>query len=74
MSDALNRIPFVNAVAGVHDWFFNASPILNSIFPIANVPLMGVAAAGAIPAAFGNNNLSYVLPQRSRVLDEASQK
>ena len=74
LSDALNRIPFVNAVAGVHDWFFNASPILNSIFPIANVPLMGVAAAVAIPAAFGNNNLSHVLPQRLRVWDEASQK
>ena len=64
LSNGLNYIPFVNATAGLHDWFFNASPLLNSIFPLMNVPLMGVAAAFSIPASFGNSNLSYLLPQK----------
>ena len=62
VSDTLNYVPFINAIAGVHDWFFNYSPTLNSIFAELNVPLMAPAALWGIPASLGNSNVSYLLP------------
>ncbi|NMM07118.1 filamentous hemagglutinin N-terminal domain-containing protein [Polaromonas sp.] len=61
ISQTLNRVPFINATAGFHDWLFNANPKFNDWFSVLNVPTMIPAALLSIPAALNNPNLSWVL-------------
>ena len=58
LSRTLNQVPFVNATAGLHDFFFNANEDLN--FTLWNVPSMLPAAAISIPAALNNSNISWI--------------
>ena len=58
VSRALNQVPFINATAGLHDYFFNSNQDLN--FSLWNVPTMLPAAALAIPAALNNPNISWL--------------
>ena len=57
LSDTLNHVPFINAVAGVHDYIFNAGIPFNAV---TNPLMMPLAALFAIPAALGNNNISWI--------------
>lgn len=54
----MNQVPFINATAGLHDYFFNSNQDLN--FSLWNVPTMLPAAALAIPAALNNPNISWL--------------
>ena len=58
VSRALNQVPFINAIAGLHDYIFNANPDLN--FTFWNVPTMLPAAAAAIPASLNNPNIHWL--------------
>jgi hypothetical protein len=58
LSKTLNRIPFLNASAGLHDYIFNANPELN--FTLWNVPTMLPAAVVSIPAALNNPNIYWL--------------
>lgn len=58
ISRLLNQIPFINATAGLHDYFFSSNPDLN--FTAWNVPTMLPAAAISIPAALNNPNISWI--------------
>ena len=60
MTSALNKVPFVNAAAGWHDYIFNASPVLNDWFTVINVPAMIPAAMLAIPASLSDPSLSWL--------------
>ena len=59
-SNLLNRVPFINATAGFHDWIFNASPTLYTWFPVLNVPTMIPATLISIPAAINDPSLSWM--------------
>lgn len=58
LSDALNQIPFINATAGVHDYIFNSGLVKFGDF--TNPLMMPPAALLSIPAALGNNNMSWI--------------
>ena len=57
VSRALNQVPFINAIAGLHDYIFNANPDLN--FTFWNVPTM-LPAAAVIPASLNNPNIHWL--------------
>lgn len=60
MTSALNKVPFVNAAAGWHDYIFNASLVLNDWFTVVNVPAMIPAAMLAIPASLNDPSVSWL--------------
>jgi hypothetical protein len=60
VSKTLNHIPFVNAVAGAHDYFYNSGLLSEGNFTITNVPAMVPAALWAVPASLGNPNLNWI--------------
>ena len=53
LSNALNRVPFINAAAGIHDYIFNSK--LVQFGDLTNPVMMLPAAIAAIPSALGNN-------------------
>ena len=59
ISQSLNRVPFINATTGLHDWLFNANPALDNLFPVLNWPTMIPAALISIPAAINDSSLSW---------------
>jgi filamentous hemagglutinin len=58
VSRVLNRIPFVNATAGLHDLIFNRAPDLN--FALWNLPSMAPAALLSIPAGLNHPDLVWI--------------
>ena len=58
VSKTLNYIPFVNAVAGAHDYIFNSGALPFNF--VTNVGTMVPSAIIAVPAALGNANLNWI--------------
>ena len=58
LSNTLNQVPFINATAGVHDYIFNSGLVKFGDF--TNPAMMPPAALFSIPAALGNNNISWI--------------
>lgn len=63
LSRALNRIPTINATAGLHDYIFNAQWLEQTSFN--NVWTMPVSAAASIPATLNNPNISWVMQSKN---------
>jgi large exoprotein involved in heme utilization and adhesion len=58
LSTTLNKVPFINATAGLHDYIFNAEALPFTTFN--NIWTMPASALIAIPAALNNPNISWL--------------